>query len=93
MLKEGKTWSGQLQDKIEPVATHDHTSRPDVRLLRMLSLGEFIQAFAVYKHIMCAVFAHRHIELDIYERDIVDMAARYPGKGFLRQHPRWNYKY
>ena len=74
----------------QPTCINDHSTRQDVRLLRSLNLGEFIQAFAVYKHIMCSVFAHRHIELDIYERDIVDMASRYPGKGFYDYHRQFS---
>ena len=39
---------------------------------------------------MCFVFIHRHVELDLYERDIVDMATRYPGRGFYDYHRQFS---
>ncbi|VDH90181.1 Hypothetical predicted protein [Mytilus galloprovincialis] len=56
----------------------DKNYKTDPRLTRSLSIGEFIQAFSIYKSVMCSAFPHRRSELDIYERDIVDMASRYP---------------
>ena len=35
---------------------------------------------------MCTAYPNRRAELDLYERDIVDMATRYPGKGFYEYH-------
>ncbi|CAC5420044.1 unnamed protein product [Mytilus coruscus] len=35
---------------------------------------------------MCSAFPHRRSEPDTYERDIVDMAIRYPGNGFYEYH-------
>ena len=58
----------------------------DPRLLKNLTLGEFITAFGIYKNIMCQTYPHRREELDLYERDIVDMATRYGGKGFYEYH-------
>ncbi len=60
--------------------------KPDVRLNTELSLPQFIQAFAVYKNIMCQVHPNRRPELDLYERDIIDMASRYGGRGFYEYH-------
>ncbi|CAG2222425.1 unnamed protein product [Mytilus edulis] len=55
------------------------TIKPDPRLNRSLSIGEFIQAFSIYKNVMCSAYPQRRNELDLYERDIVDMATRYGG--------------
>ena len=60
--------------------------KPDPRLQNSLSLSQFIQAFGIYKNILCEVHPSRREELDLYERDIVDMASRYGGKGFYEYH-------
>ncbi|XP_055999644.1 uncharacterized protein LOC125649823 [Ostrea edulis] len=60
--------------------------KSDQRLQRFLTIGEFIQAFGIYKNVMCEAYPHRRSELDLYERDLVDMATRYPGKGFYEYH-------
>ncbi|VDI28486.1 Hypothetical predicted protein [Mytilus galloprovincialis] len=70
--------------------SEDKNNKSDPRSLRSLSLGEFIQAFGIYKNIMCTTFPHRRSELDLYERDLVDMATRYPGKGFYEYHKRFS---
>ena len=64
----------------------------DQRLHRDLSIGEFIHAFGIYKSIMCEAFPYRRQELDLYERDIVDMATRYNGKGFYQYHKQFSAK-
>ncbi|CAG2254395.1 ANK [Mytilus edulis] len=68
----------------------DKNYKTDPRLTRSLSIGEFIQAFSIYKSVMCSAFPHRRSELDSYERDIVDIASRYPGKGFYEYHRRFS---
>ena len=68
----------------------DKTSKPDPRTNTSLSIGEFIQAFSVYKNIMCSAYPHRRSELDLYERDIVDMASRYSGRGFYEYHKKFS---
>ncbi|CAG2224015.1 unnamed protein product [Mytilus edulis] len=70
--------------------SEDKNNKSDPRSSRSLSLGEFIQAFGIYKNIMCTTFPHRRSELDLYERDLVDMATRYPGKGFYEYHKRFS---
>lgn len=60
--------------------------KPDPRLYRMLSIEEFISAFGTYKNIMCEQFPHRRAELDLYERDVVDMSTRYGGSAFYEYH-------
>ena len=67
-----------------------HQVKPDHRLNRSLNIGEFIQAFGIYKSIMCSTFPSRRMELDLYERDIVDMASKYPGKGFYEYHKQFS---
>jgi len=62
-----------------------HDTKHDPRMNRTLTIGEFITAFGVYKQIMCSVHQHRRVELDTYERDIIDMATRY-NKGFYEYH-------
>ncbi|KAL5007460.1 hypothetical protein ScPMuIL_016266 [Solemya velum] len=70
----------------------DNTEKPDHRLSKSLSLAEFIQAFGVYKNIMCETFPQRRPELDLYERDIVDMATQYQGLGFYDYHKQFSAK-
>ena len=60
--------------------------RPVMRLNQILTLAQFIQAFGIYKNIICKVYPIRRSELDLYERDILDMATRYPGNGFYDYH-------
>ena len=64
--------------------------KPDPRLNKTLSLSEFIQAFGTYKSVMSEAYPDRRIELDLYERDIVDMSNRYPGSGFYEYHKQFS---
>ncbi|MCG8431052.1 MAG: hypothetical protein MJA29_07755 [Candidatus Omnitrophica bacterium] len=63
-----------------------HSSNNDKRVSRPLTLPEFIQAFTVYKNVMCEYYPYRRPELDAYERDIVDMAVKYGGTLFYEYH-------
>lgn len=65
--------------------------KPDARLNRNLNLSEFILAFGVYKHVMCTAHPSRRVELDLYERDIVDMGVRY-STGFYEYHRQFSMK-
>ena len=56
------------------------------RFKRNLVLSEFIVAFGKYKNIMCEAYPFRRIELDLYERDIIEMATRYGGTTFYEYH-------
>lgn len=67
------------------------SEKPDARLNRTLSLQEFILAFGVYKQVMCNAHPHRRIELDLYERDIVEMGTRY-NHGFYEYHKQFALK-
>ena len=69
----------------------DDKPKNDPRLHKNLNLGEFIQAFGIYKSIMCESFPQRRQELDLYERDIVDMAQKY-GKAFYEYHKQFSLK-
>ena len=46
--------------------------------------------FGIYKSIICSAYPNRRNELGLYERDIVDMASRYPGKGFYEYHRQFS---
>ena len=65
-------------------------SKPDPRLARMLTIEEFISAFGIYINIMCEHFPQRRVELDLYERDIVDMSTRYGGTAFYEYHKQFS---
>lgn len=73
-----------------PQDDKEENKKPDKRLLRSLTIGEFIQAFGIYKNIMGQAYPQRRQELDLYERDIIDMATRYPGKGFYEYHRQFS---
>ena len=49
-------------------------------------MGQFIEAFATYKAVMCSAYPHRREELDLYEVAIVNMASRHRGSGFYDYH-------
>lgn len=76
-------YTGRHADSSEIVKNKD---KLDPRLQNKLNLPQFIQAFGIYKNIMCEVHPSRREELDLYERDIVDMASRYGGHGFYEYH-------
>ena len=58
----------------------------DPRLNRALTIQEFIEAFSIYKNIMTGAYPNRRSELDLYERDIVNMSARFGGLAFYEYH-------
>ena len=64
--------------------------RPDPRLSRSLTIEEFIMVFSIYKFIICNAHPRRRIEMDLYERDVVDMASRYSGYGFYEYHRQFS---
>jgi len=64
----------------------DKPDRVDPRLNRDLTLSEFIQAFGIYKNILCDAFQQRRAELDLYDRDLVDMGVKYRDKLFCEYH-------
>ncbi len=60
--------------------------KSDPRLNTVLSISQFIQAFGIYKNIMCKAHPQRRPELDAYERDILEMSSRFGGVGFYEYH-------
>lgn len=57
----------------------------DARLQRDLSLSEFIEAFNIYKNVICES-NDRRVEFDMYLQDIIDMAMKYKGTTFYDYH-------
>ena len=64
----------------------------DPRLAKSLTLGEFIMAFSKYKNIVCEALPNRRVELDQYERDIVEMATQFGGTRFYDYHKAFSAK-
>ena len=79
-------YSGPMNNDDRLSADSCHNRKPDPRLNRNLNLNEFMKAFGIYKNVMCQAYPSRREELDMYERDIVDMGYEYGGKGFYEYH-------
>ena len=79
-------YSGPMNNDDRLSVNSCHNRKPDPRLNRNLSLNEFMKAFGIYKNVMCQAYPSRREELDMYERDIVDMGYEYGGKGFYEYH-------
>ncbi len=58
----------------------------DSRLNRQLTIQEFLQAFSIYKSVMCRKYPLRREELDLYERSIIEMSSRFGGYSFYEYH-------
>ncbi|CAG2185624.1 unnamed protein product [Mytilus edulis] len=56
------------------------SNHEDTRLLKSLTISEFITAFGKYKRVMCSKFPNRRIELDRYEANIIDIYNVYGAK-------------
>ncbi|CAC5398407.1 unnamed protein product [Mytilus coruscus] len=57
----------------------------DHRLQRDLSIHEYIEAFNIYKNIVCE-FEDRRVELDMFLQDIIEMATKFKGNIFYEYH-------
>ena len=68
------------------------TKKPDHRLNKILDLSSFMKAFGIYKSVMTEVYPQRQKELDLYERNIIDMGTRYSGSGFYEYHKQFSAK-
>ena len=55
-------------------------------ILRSLTIQEFILAFGIFKNIMCDGFPNRSMELDVYQREIIGMSAKFGGTSFNEYH-------
>ena len=64
--------------------------RTDQRLLKNLSLSEFIKAFSLYKDVMIEGYPHRADELAMYMNEIVDMATDFGGTTFYQYHKQFS---
>ena len=68
------------------------TKKPDHRLNKILDLNSFMKVFGIYKSVMTEVYQQRQKELDLYERNIIDMGMRYSGSGFYEYHKQFSAK-
>ncbi|CAC5421700.1 unnamed protein product [Mytilus coruscus] len=57
----------------------------DHRLQRDLSIQEYIEAFNIFKNIVCE-FEDRRVELEIFLQDIIEMATKFKGNIFYEYH-------
>ena len=64
--------------------------RTDHRLLKNLTLNEFIKAFTMYKDVMVEGYPHRAGELTLYMNEIVDMATDFGGATFYQYHKQFS---
>ena len=58
----------------------------DPRLQRNLQLNEFIEAFNIYKNVVCELEPSRRVEMDMYAQDIINMATKFKGPVFYEYH-------
>ena len=63
----------------------------DERVIRQLSLDEFIVAFDRYKKIMCSTYPNRSAELDAYLAHIIETANIWPDR-FYEYHQLFSNK-
>ena len=63
----------------------------DERLIRNLTLDEFILAFGRYKRIMCSAFPNRSQELDTYMAHVIETANIWPDR-FFEYHKMFSAK-
>ena len=68
-------YSGPMNNDDRLSVDSCHNRKPDPRLNRNLNLNEFMKAFGIYKNVMCQAYPSRREELDMCERDIVDMGC------------------
>ncbi|CAC5388734.1 unnamed protein product [Mytilus coruscus] len=57
----------------------------DHRLQRDLSIHEYIEAFNMFKNIVCE-FEDRRVELDMFLQDIIEMVTKFKGNIFYEYH-------
>lgn len=64
----------------------------DPRLLKNLTLGEFVLAFSIFRDVLCSVYPNRRAELESYEYYIVELSVRYGGTMFYEYHKAFSAK-
>lgn len=64
----------------------------DSRLQRNLSFPEFVNAFGIFRDILCQTFPDRREELDIYLAMMADFYQRYGGTLFYEYHRSFSAK-
>ena len=67
-------------------------SKKDNRLLKDLTIAEFIKAFNIFKRVMCSQYPNRRDELDNYLSFIIDISAKFPGFAFYQYHLQFSAK-
>lgn len=77
---------GQIRHLVQGSEVVQLKPLTDNRLNRSLTLPEYIKAFGIYKNTMCQAYPQRRVELDMYERDIVEMATRFGGLSYYEYH-------
>ena len=60
--------------------------RDDPRVSRSLTLGEFIQAFSIFKDVYCENNGHKRMQLDGHEQTVVELATMYGGTAHYDYH-------
>lgn len=55
------------------------------QLQRNLNIQEFLEAFNIYKNVICET-QDRRVEFDMYIQDIIDIASKYKGPVFYEYH-------
>ncbi|MGH0138989.1 UNVERIFIED_CONTAM: hypothetical protein FKN15_025387 [Acipenser sinensis] len=58
----------------------------DPRLLKNLTLGEFVLAFSIFRDVLCTAYPHRREELDLYLAYVVELSVRYGSTMFFEYH-------
>ncbi|RXM30667.1 Transmembrane protein 212 [Acipenser ruthenus] len=64
----------------------------DPRLLKNLTMGEFVMAFSAFTDVLCSAFPHRREELNHYLAYTVELAVRYGGTMFYDYHKNFSAK-
>jgi hypothetical protein len=71
--------------QVDSEGTTMYVKPRDVRLHLDLSIQEFIEAFTIYKNIICET-SNRSKEFDLYLQDIIDISSTYKGNVFYQYH-------
>ena len=58
----------------------------DKRLVKQLTVQEFVKAFNIYKNVLCESFPNRREEMDSYMSSIIHIGTKYPGFAHYEYH-------